>query len=146
MKKHEQLVYSAVGLIALFLILVAVNYLITRVPSRIADLTDGKLYTLSDGTKKVLRELTHEGSTIKLLSGRYGPYVTDGSVNASLPKSSNPDALTFAQATELLAARRDMAPAPKRGAFGRNRAVKTTAAKKTTAKKTTAAAKKKKTA
>jgi ABC-type uncharacterized transport system involved in gliding motility auxiliary subunit len=57
MKKYEQLIYSAVGLIALFLILVAVNYLITRVPSRIADLTDGKLYTLSDGTKKVLREL-----------------------------------------------------------------------------------------
>src|ERR1041385_2370672 len=57
MKKQEQLVYSAVGLIALFLILVAANYLITRVPSRIADLTDGKLYTLSDGTKKVLREL-----------------------------------------------------------------------------------------
>jgi ABC-type uncharacterized transport system involved in gliding motility auxiliary subunit len=57
MKKHEQLVYSAVGLIALLLILVAVNYLITRTPSRIADLTDGKLYTLSDGTKKVLREL-----------------------------------------------------------------------------------------
>src|SRR5678815_399912 len=57
MKKHEQLVYSAVGLVALFLILVAVNYLITRVPSRIADLTDGKLYTLSDCTRKVLREL-----------------------------------------------------------------------------------------
>jgi ABC-type uncharacterized transport system involved in gliding motility auxiliary subunit len=44
-------------LIALFLILVAVNYLIGRAPSRVADLTDGKLYTLSDGTKKVLREL-----------------------------------------------------------------------------------------
>jgi len=57
MKKHEQLIYGLVGLVALFLILVAVNYLITRVPSRIADLTDGKLYTLSDGTKKVLREL-----------------------------------------------------------------------------------------
>jgi ABC-type uncharacterized transport system involved in gliding motility auxiliary subunit len=56
-QKHEQLVYSAVGLVALLLVLVAVNYLITRVPSRIADLTDGKLYTLSDGTKKVLREL-----------------------------------------------------------------------------------------
>ena len=42
-----------------------------------------------------------------------------------MPKTSNPDALTFAQATELLAARRDMAPAPKRGAFGRSRAVKT---------------------
>jgi len=57
MRKHEQLIYSAVGLVALFLILVAVNYLLTRVPSRIADLTDGKLYTLSDGTKKVLRGL-----------------------------------------------------------------------------------------
>ena len=90
--------------------------------------------------KKVLRELTHEGSTIKLLSGRYGPYVTDGSVNASLPKTSNPDALTYAQALELLAARRDMAPAPKRGAFGRSRAVKTTTTRKTSA------AKKKKTA
>jgi DNA topoisomerase I len=90
--------------------------------------------------KKVLRELTHEGSTIKLLSGRYGPYVTDGSVNASLPKTSNPDALTYAQALELLAARRDMAPAPKRGAFGRSRAVKTTTTRKTSA------ARKKKTA
>ena len=49
--------------------------------------------------KKVLRELTHEGSTIKLLSGRYGPYVTDGTVNASLPKASNPDALTYDQAS-----------------------------------------------
>ena len=82
--------------------------------------------------KKVLKELTHEGSTIKLLSGRYGPYVTDGTVNASLPKTSNPDALTYEQALELLAARRDMAPAPKRGAFGRGKAkaVKTTAARK----------------
>ena len=57
MKKHEQLVYSAVGLLALFLLLVAANYLITRVPSRIADLTDGKLYTLSPGTRQVLRGL-----------------------------------------------------------------------------------------
>jgi len=57
MKKHEQLIYGLVGLVALLLILVAANYLITRVPSRIADLTDGKLYTLSDGTKKVLRGL-----------------------------------------------------------------------------------------
>jgi ABC-type uncharacterized transport system involved in gliding motility auxiliary subunit len=57
MKKHEHLIYSAVGLAALLLILVAVNYLVTRVPSRIADLTDGRLYTLSPGTRKVLREL-----------------------------------------------------------------------------------------
>jgi len=56
MKKHEQLLYSAIGLIALALILVAFNYLLSRVPARI-DLTDGKLYTLSEGTKKILRNL-----------------------------------------------------------------------------------------
>ena len=69
-------------------------------------------------SKKTLRELTHEGATIKLLAGRYGPYVTDGSVNASLPKTADPNALTFEQATELLNARRDMAPAPKRAGRG----------------------------
>ena len=56
MKKYEPLVYSAIGLAALFLILVAANFLVTRVPARV-DLTDGKLYTLSDGTRKILRNL-----------------------------------------------------------------------------------------
>src|SRR3982750_3413877 len=55
-KKHEHLLYSAIGLVALALVLVAFNYLISRVPARV-DLTDGRLYTLSDGTKKVLRNL-----------------------------------------------------------------------------------------
>ena len=54
MKKQEHLIYSAIGLVALFLLLVAVNFLVARVPARV-DLTDGKLYTLSDGTKKVLK-------------------------------------------------------------------------------------------
>jgi ABC-type uncharacterized transport system involved in gliding motility auxiliary subunit len=56
MKKYEHLIYSAVGLVALLLILVAVNFLVSRVPVR-ADLTDGNLYTLSEGTRKILREL-----------------------------------------------------------------------------------------
>src|SRR5437868_14114039 len=55
-RSYEHLVYSAIGLVALALILVAFNYLISRVPARI-DLTEGKLYTLSDGTKKILRNL-----------------------------------------------------------------------------------------
>jgi ABC-type uncharacterized transport system involved in gliding motility auxiliary subunit len=57
MKKYEHLVYSAVGLIALLLVLVAVNFLVSRVPARI-DLTQGNLYTLSPGTKKILRNLS----------------------------------------------------------------------------------------
>jgi len=71
--------------------------------------------------KKVLRELTANGTTIRLLSGRYGPYVTDGTTNASIPKATNPDTLTFEQATELLEARRNAAPTPRRGAAGSRR-------------------------
>jgi ABC-type uncharacterized transport system involved in gliding motility auxiliary subunit len=56
MKKNEALVYSAVGLVALFLILVAFNYLASLSAVRV-DLTEGKLYTLSEGTKKILRGL-----------------------------------------------------------------------------------------
>jgi ABC-type uncharacterized transport system involved in gliding motility auxiliary subunit len=55
-KKHEALAYSAVGLAALFFILVAFNYLAAGAALR-ADLTAGNLYTLSEGTKKVLRGL-----------------------------------------------------------------------------------------
>jgi ABC-type uncharacterized transport system involved in gliding motility auxiliary subunit len=57
MKKYEHLIYSAVGLVALLLVLVAANYLVSRSSTRIADLTEGNLYTLSDGTKKILRGL-----------------------------------------------------------------------------------------
>ena len=54
--KHEAAVFSAIGLAALFLILVAAYYLLALRAPRV-DLTDGKLYTLSEGTKKVLRGL-----------------------------------------------------------------------------------------
>src|SRR5687768_8142912 len=56
LKAYEHLVYSAIGLIALFLLLVAVNFLVSRVPGRI-DLTEGNLYTLSPGTRKILANL-----------------------------------------------------------------------------------------
>ena len=70
--------------------------------------------------KKVLRELTRDGATLRLLAGRYGPYVTDGTVNASIPRGTSPDAVTFEQAVELLEARRNAAPSPRR-AGGRRR-------------------------
>ncbi|MSQ88129.1 MAG: hypothetical protein EXR32_02495 [Betaproteobacteria bacterium] len=56
MKKNEALIYSAVGLVALFLILVAANYLVSLQQTKI-DLTEGKVQTLSEGTKKFLRAL-----------------------------------------------------------------------------------------
>jgi len=88
--------------------------------------------------KKVLRELTNNGTTIKLLAGRYGPYVTDGTTNASVPKGADPESVTFEQATELLEARRNAAPSPRRGAGGggRRRAAAAVAAKAPRARKT----------
>jgi ABC-type uncharacterized transport system involved in gliding motility auxiliary subunit len=62
LRKNEALAYSAVGLAALFLILVAANYLVS-LQSVAIDLTEGKVQTLSEGTKKVLRGL---GGPIKL--------------------------------------------------------------------------------
>ena len=71
-------------------------------------------------TKKVLHELKRDDSTLRVLSGRYGPYVTDGTTNASLPRGLAPEAVTFEQAIELLEARRNAAPGPRR-ATGRGR-------------------------
>ncbi len=56
MKRNETLTYSALGLAVLFLLLVAFNYLASTAPLR-ADLTEGRLYTLSEGTRKILRNL-----------------------------------------------------------------------------------------
>ena len=38
-------------------------------------------------------------------SGRYGPYVTDGTINASLPKGIDPESLTIPDTVNLLEAR-----------------------------------------
>ncbi len=83
--------------------------------------------------KKTLRELTKDGTTLKLLAGRYGPYVTDGTTNASLPKGSNPETLTFEEAVELLEARRNASPSPRGrgGAARRPRAAKAVKASST---------------
>ena len=57
--------------------------------------------------RTVLKELGADaaGARIQLLEGRYGPYLTNGSLNASLPKGESPDALTPERAAALLAER-----------------------------------------
>ena len=95
-------------------------------------------------SQKILKELgdhPDSGVLVKVLEGRYGPYVTDGSVNASLPKGKSPDELGMAEAVELLEAR--AAKAKKKPA--RKKAAKKKTAKKATKKKSTKKATKKKT-
>ncbi len=70
------------------------------------------------------------GDGIKVLNGRYGPYITDGKKNAKIPKDTDPKTITHEQAKELLAE-----ATPAKGRFARKTAAKKPAAKKTVTKK-----------
>ncbi len=71
---------------------------------------------------------------IRLLEGRYGPYVTDGETNASLPKGTETETVTFEQALQLLAERAAKGPSRKKKKT-KKKATKKKATKKKSAKK-----------
>lgn len=82
-----------------------------------------------DDANRIIQDFEDEG--IQVLNGRYGPYVTDKTKNARVPKDREPKSLTLEECKELLAA------APVRGRRGKKKKTntKTAAAKKTTKKK-----------
>ncbi len=45
------------------------------------------------------------GNVVKIMKGRYGPYVTDGETNATIPKGANPENVTMDEAVALIAER-----------------------------------------
>ena len=70
------------------------------------------------------------GDGVKVLNGRFGPYITDGSKNAKIPKDTDPKTITHEQALELLKA------APAKPARRSRASTKSKAsAKKSTARK-----------
>jgi DNA topoisomerase-1 len=81
------------------------------------------------------------GKPVVSRTGRYGPYVTDGETNASLPRGDDPDVLSAERAFELLAEKRAKGPAPARKrstATGKKTAARKTSTRKSAAKKTAA--------
>jgi DNA topoisomerase-1 len=53
------------------------------------------------------------GKEIKVMAGRYGPYVSDGTTHATLPKSSDPKSVTLEQALEWIDAKAAKGPSAK---------------------------------
>jgi DNA topoisomerase-1 len=64
---------------------------------------------------KVLGAHPRTEAEIKLMEGRFGPYVTDGTTNATLPKSLAPEQLTLEEAAQLIDDRAAKGPPPKKG-------------------------------
>jgi DNA topoisomerase-1 len=63
------------------------------------------------------KNISDFGDGIKVLNGRYGPYITDGAKNAKIPKDVEPKSITHDQAKKLLAE----APAAKKSRFSRKK-------------------------
>ncbi|WP_423918605.1 type I DNA topoisomerase [Frigoribacterium sp. 2-23] len=80
------------------------------------------------------------GKPIKVKDGRFGPYVTDGETNATIPRGETVEEVDFDRAVQLLADKRAKGPAkPKAKAAPKKPAAKKPAAKKPAATKTAAA-------
>ena len=80
---------------------------------------------------KVLGAHPRTDLELKVMEGRFGPYVTDGTTNATLPKTVTPEALTLEEAAVLIDDRAAKGP----GIGKKKKVVKKAAAKKAPAKK-----------
>jgi DNA topoisomerase I len=86
------------------------------------------------------------GRPMMIKEGRFGPYVTDGEINATLRRGDDVETITSERAAELLADKRAKGPAPKKRsakrtqAAGANSSAPKPAAKRAPAKKVRAKA------
>jgi len=73
------------------------------------------------------KNISDFGDGIKVLNGRYGPYITDGKKNAKIPKDQKPEEITHEQAKQMIA---DAPAAKTKGRFAKKTTAKKPAAKK----------------
>ena len=87
-----------------------------------------------------IKTFEHADGAISVRDGRYGPYVNQGKINATLPKTTKPEDVTLERALELLAERaaKTGGKKPARKAAAKKAPAKKAPAKKAAAKKPTA--------
>lgn len=90
--------------------------------------------------QKYIKEIKYGDDTLQVLNGRFGPYVTNGTINASIPKSIVPDEVTLEQALELLEKAKER-KAKRGGKIKAEKSAKTAAGKTTGGKKRTSTGK-----
>jgi DNA topoisomerase-1 len=76
----------------------------------VARLKEPKKGRSRGGAASVIADLGNHpisGEDIQVKTGRYGPYVTDGTINATVPKGTDPEKVDLEQAVELLAKREE---------------------------------------
>ncbi|MDP6762080.1 MAG: type I DNA topoisomerase [Planctomycetota bacterium] len=84
---------------------------------------------------KVIKELGVDPASeaqVRVLAGPYGPYVSDGSTNASIPKGDDPEAVSLDQAIELIRAREASGKGKKRKKKAKKKTAKKTEKKQVT--------------
>lgn len=89
-------------------------------------------------TKPPIAELgahPESGAAVRVLDGRYGPYVTDGELNATVPRGVDPAAIDLEQAVELLRERAARGPVERKAT--KKKPAKKKPAKKSAKKKAT---------
>jgi DNA topoisomerase I len=84
-------------------------------------------------TKPPIAELgahPDSGAAVRVLDGRYGPYVTDGELNATVPRGVDPASIDLDQAVELLRERAARGPSEPKAKKAAKKATKKKATKK----------------
>jgi DNA topoisomerase-1 len=90
---------------------------VNRAVALLAEKAAGNKSRFQRAKPTVLKDLGEHpdgGGKIEVLSGRYGPYVKHGAVNATLPNGKDPAAISVAEAVELIAARAAKGPSKKK--------------------------------
>jgi DNA topoisomerase-1 len=96
---------------------IGLNRAVTLIAEKKANPGKGRRFGADPG--RALGDHPQRGGPILVKKGRYGPYVTNSGINATIPDDKNPEEITLDEAVALIEARADKTgakPAPRRKA------------------------------